>query len=68
MKVAECASYNAEYPEKFPWGQVDNLTACNVAGMIVAHIEQDLRRPAGDRHKVCGLRQALRIIANYTDA
>ena len=49
-------------------GTVDNLTACNVAGMIANHIEREFRKPVSERHAVCGLRLALNVIAEYTEA
>ena len=68
MKVSETAAYNREFPEKFQWGRIDNLTACNVVGTIVNHIEHELRKPCDERHAACGLRRALNIIAEYVEA
>ncbi len=68
MKISETAAYNPEFPETFQWGRIDNLTACNVAGTMVNHIEHELRKPVDERHTVCGLRRALNIIAEYVEA
>ena len=65
MKVIECADYNQEFPESFPWGHIDSIKMCNLASIIVTHINHAFTK--GDRNNVPGLRLALNLIAGMTD-
>jgi hypothetical protein len=68
MKIAECKDFKADYPEKYQWGIVDNITASNIGSVIACNIEHELRKPIGQRDAVGGLRKALNIIAEYAEA
>jgi hypothetical protein len=68
MKISEAACFNAEFPETYTWGQVDNLTAANVGGMIAEHIKHEARKPLEQRHAISGLRRALVLLAEYAEA
>lgn len=65
MKVKDYNIYNPEFPEKFPWGWVDQISLANVSATLVNHIEHDLR--TADRNYVPGLRAALNVIADVAE-
>jgi hypothetical protein len=60
--------YRPEAPELFPWEKVINLKVAAVAQNLVQEIadrrvEWALMRRSGDDPHVCGLQEALRVIA-----
>ena len=66
MKVKETASFDAEFPEFYHWGSVDSIIASNTATQIRNWIEHDLKTVK--RLQVPGLRKALVILAEFTEA
>jgi len=66
MKIKETVSYDDAFPESYHWGSVDNIACVNIAITIRNHIDHDFRTVG--RLLIPGLRQALRIIAEYADA
>lgn len=68
MKVFETTLFNKDFPEEYPWSELDNITACNVSMMIAARIRLELRRPPSERHDLPGLRRALVVMSEYMEA
>jgi len=65
MVVHDCANYDSEFPEKFPWGHLDSPKLASIASAIVNRINYDLHHT--ERESVPGLREALRIISRQAE-
>jgi hypothetical protein len=64
MKVIEASDYKTEFPELFPWGQIDSIKFSELGLWIANMIEHDFRN---GRNLVPGLRAALNEIAKRAD-
>ena len=60
-RIEDAPGYNREFPELYPWAQVDQITISALGEYFSIEIERDLK--TADRLKVPGLRHALNLIA-----
>jgi hypothetical protein len=57
MQVRDHHTFNAEFPEQFNWGGIDNRTASSMGEELSKLIATDMR--TADRNLVPGLRRSL---------
>lgn len=68
MKVKESVKFDSEFPETFPWSNLDSIVGSNAGEQMAAAILQEVRLPRPEsRHLIPGLRSALRILASVVD-
>lgn len=63
MKIKDHREYNPELPENAPWEHADSERLSRVAAKICKAIRGEYAYPIRDRHRIAGLREALRIMA-----
>ena len=65
MTVKECPNFNPEFPELFPWGQIDSVNLDHITREIISHLKNELEKPTEERYLTPGLRKSLNLIAEF---
>jgi len=66
-QISESAAFELQFPEQYPWEDVDSIVAAAAGTKIAARIREELRtQPAEDCLYTPGLRLALKILAAAT--
>ena len=67
MKVYQDKSFEASYPERFAWSQLDSVKLSMIACAIIGKIMDEQRQGADNRILTPGLRSALNLMALEAD-
>ena len=67
MLVYEDKRFNHEFPEKYPWAEIDSVKLCYIGVNIATMIDRQCKNLINDRIDISGLRAALLVIANYAE-
>jgi len=67
IKVCESEDFNQEYPERFDWNRVHQISISDIANEITQFIFMEYGEDIENRNNIMGLKKALRIISRYAE-